>query len=54
MFFLPRKEIASAVRAWRDDAEGFRAATASQFDNFARKSAVEHFRAALDRYFEEA
>ena len=53
MFFFPRGEIASAVRALRDDADGFRAATANQFDSFERKSAVAHFHAALDRYFEE-
>jgi hypothetical protein len=53
MFFLPRNEIASAIRKLRDDGEGFRATTATQFDNFARKSAVEHFRAALDEYFKE-
>ena len=54
MFFLPRAQIAGAIRALRDDAEGFRATTATQLDNFARKSAVAQFRAAIDRYLEEA
>jgi hypothetical protein len=54
MFFFPRREIAAAICGLRDDAEGFRAATASQFDSFERKSAVGHFRAALDDYFREA
>lgn len=51
MFFLPRAGIADAIRGLVDDAGGFRASTAKQFDNFARKSAVGHFRAALDHYF---
>jgi hypothetical protein len=53
MFFLPRKGMANAVRALRDDADAFAATTANQFDNFARKSAVDHFRIALNRYFED-
>jgi hypothetical protein len=53
MFFLPRKEIAGAIRALRDDAAAFRATTSEQFAAFERKSAVEHFRAALDDYFKE-
>lgn len=53
MFFLPRNGIAQAIRALRDDAPAFREQTAAQFDSFARKSAVEHFRAAIGRYLEE-
>ena len=53
MYFLPRAGIGGSIRALRDDAEAFRAATARQFDTFERKSALAHFRAALDRYFEE-
>jgi hypothetical protein len=53
MFFLPRDGIAQAIRALRDDAPAFRGQTAAQFDNFAKKSAVEHFRAAIGRYLEE-
>ena len=52
MFFFPRGEIAGAVRALRDD-EAFRATTAAQFDNFERKSAVERFRGAVERYLGE-
>jgi hypothetical protein len=54
MFFFPRGEIARAIRALRDDGVRFRATTEEQFDNFARKSAVEHFEAALDHYLMEA
>jgi hypothetical protein len=53
MFFFARREIGGALRALLDDLGRFEAATAGQFDNFARKSAVEHFRAALHRYFGE-
>jgi hypothetical protein len=53
MFFVPRHGIAQAIRALRDDAAAFGETTATQFANFERKSAVGHFRAALDRYFED-
>lgn len=53
MVFLPRHGIGPAIRALRDDARAFRETCAAQFANFERKSAVEHFRAALDRYFED-
>jgi hypothetical protein len=52
MFFHPGRELARAIRALRDDAAAFDASTTRQFNNFERKSAVGHFRAALDRYFE--
>lgn len=51
MFFLAREGIGEAVRALVDS-DAFEAATSVQFDNFAGKSAVPHFRAAIDRYFE--
>ena len=53
MFFFPPGEIAQSIRRLYDAPAAFRATTSEQFARFERKSAVEHFRAALDRYFEE-
>lgn len=54
MFFLPREGIGASIRRLADDSEGFAAATSAQFAAFERKSAVPHFRAAVDRYLEVA
>jgi hypothetical protein len=54
MFFFDRPNIARAIRALADDEHGFREAAATQFRNFERKSAVPHFRRALDRCVGEA